>query len=154
MRSSARSRPAVALRLQPVKQITSFRRSCKILFPNFPSISARRAHNKSIRPAGAIHTQPKASEAAPWEPSPINASAPKGQLIKPQFRMICAFSAQCCVVNASPNVPFAALALRWAIDGLGFQPVFCGANQTNPNESKQIPCPATTNTSRPREKTG
>lgn len=56
--------------------------------------------------------------------------------------MICAFSAQCRVVNASPNVPFAALTLRWAIDGLGFQPVFCGAIQTNPNESEQIPRPA------------
>ena len=26
--------------------------------------------------------------------------------------------------NASPNVPFAALTPRWAIDELGFQPVF------------------------------
>ncbi len=56
--------------------------------------------------------------------------------------MICAFSAQRRVVNASPNVPFAALTLRWAIDELSFQPVFCGANQTNPNVSKQTPRPA------------
>ena len=28
------------------------------------------------------------------------------------------------VVAALPNVPFAALTLRWAIDELGFQPVF------------------------------
>ena len=55
--------------------------------------------------------------------------------------MICAFSAQRRVVNTSPNVPFAALTLRWAIDGLGFQPVFCGASQTNANVSKQIPRP-------------
>ncbi len=38
--------------------------------------------------------------------------------------MSCAFSALWRVVNASPNVPFAALTLRWAIDDLGFQPVF------------------------------
>ena len=38
--------------------------------------------------------------------------------------MSCAFSAQWRVVNASPNVPFAALTLRWAIEDLGFQPVF------------------------------
>ena len=67
--------------------------------------------------------------------------------------MICAFSAQCCVVNASPNVPFAALTLRWAIDGLGFQPVFCGANQTNPNASEQIPRPASDEHVAPARKT-
>ena len=39
--------------------------------------------------------------------------------------MSCAFSALWCGENASPNVPFAALTLRWAMDGLGFQPVFC-----------------------------
>ncbi len=42
--------------------------------------------------------------------------------------MSCAFSALWCAGVASPNVPFAALTLRWAIDGLGFQPVFWGTN--------------------------
>ena len=79
---------------------------------------------------------------------PINVSVPKGQLIKPQFRMICAFSAQCCVVNVSPNVPFAALALRWAIDGLGFQPVFCGATKLTQMNPNKFPARPATNTSR------